>query len=146
MFRLPPRSAVWSPLVASPDNSSTFYSVDGLFPSNSILPILREAVSIITPLLLSENQSPKILPKQRKSWTKAERVTAGKATTATSIEHLTQLVECTSITLIYNTLIPLPYTSSEMLMRVVNVKRAVTLTYHILYWKSKSIASYLFSI
>ena len=97
MFRLPPRSAVWSSLVASPDNSSTFSSVDGLFPSNSIYPILHETVSIITPLLLSENPSPKITPKQRKSWTKAERITASKATIATSIEHLMQLVECTSV-------------------------------------------------
>jgi len=97
LFRLPQRSAIWLPLVTAPDSSSTFSSVDGLFPSNCILPILREAVSIITPLLLSENQSPKISPKIRKRWTNAERVTAGKATTATSIEHLTELVECTSV-------------------------------------------------
>jgi hypothetical protein len=77
-----------------------FSSIDGLFPSNSILPILREAVSIITPLLLSENESAKIASKKRKAWTKIERATAGRATTANSIEHLTQLVECTSASLI----------------------------------------------
>ena len=47
---------------------------------------------------------------------------------------------------IYNILTPPPYTSSEMLMRVVNVKREVTLTYHIMYWKSESTAYYFLSI
>jgi hypothetical protein len=71
-----------------------FSSSSGLFPSNSIFPTLREAVSIITPLVLAQNQNIKIASKNRKSWTKSERFTAANATPADSIEHLTELVEC----------------------------------------------------
>jgi len=132
VFRLPPRSAVWSPLVTATDGSSMFSSVDGLFPSNSILPNLREAISIITPLLLSENESAKISPKKRKAWTKIERATASRATTVNSIEHLTQLVECTS-SLLYNMLMLSLYASSKRLMRAVYAKKTVTSKCLILY-------------
>jgi len=92
-FKLPPRSAVWLSVAATPEPGSAFSSVKGLFPSNSILPILRDAVSIITPLILAWNPSPKINPKKRKQWTAKERLKAKEAFSATSLENLTRLVE-----------------------------------------------------
>jgi hypothetical protein len=89
---LPPRSAIWLPLLTSPESDSTFTSLDGLFPSSSILPILQDAVSIVTPLILDNNPNPKIAPKKRKTWTATERVTASNAIHATSVEHLILLV------------------------------------------------------
>jgi hypothetical protein len=92
LFILPSRSALWSPVLADPGPNSIFTSVNGLFQSSSILPILRDAVSIITPLILAKNQSPKIMPKKRKGWTKIERIKADKGILASSAEHLMQLV------------------------------------------------------
>jgi hypothetical protein len=60
---------------------------------NSIIPGLREAISITTPLILSQNPSPKVKSKKHKSWTKAEQILAGKAIPASSVEHLKELVE-----------------------------------------------------
>jgi len=69
------------------------YCFESLSPSNSVIAELSEAILITTPLILSENPSPKIQPKQRKAWTKIERTKAGSAVPATSIDHLKQLVE-----------------------------------------------------
>jgi hypothetical protein len=93
LFVLPPRSVAWLPVVTAPDSNSVFSSSKGLYPSNSILPILRDAVSIITPLVLAQNKSPKIEPKKRKQWTAKERLLAKEAVPTTSLENLTELVE-----------------------------------------------------
>ncbi len=69
------------------------YSFESLSPSNSVLAELREAILIVTPLILSDNPSPKIQPKQRKAWTKIERTKAESAAPAASVDHLKQLVE-----------------------------------------------------
>jgi hypothetical protein len=68
-------------------------SFESLSPSGSVLAELREAILITTPLILAENPSPKIQPKQRRAWTKTERTKAENAVPATSVDHLKQLVE-----------------------------------------------------
>ena len=93
LFVLPCRSKAWSSTLVSPQSNSTFASASGLHPSNSIIPDLRDAVSINTPLILSQNPSPKIDPRKRKAWTKAERILAAGAIPASSEEHLKELVE-----------------------------------------------------
>jgi hypothetical protein len=92
LFVLPSRSEVWSSVLALP-NQSMSYSFESLSPSNSVIAELREAISIVTPLILSDNPSPKIQPKQRKAWTKTERAKAASAVPAASIDDLKQLVE-----------------------------------------------------
>ncbi len=92
LFVLPRRSEGWSSVLALPDRSMS-YSFESLSPSNSVLAELREAILIVTPLILSDNPSPKIQPKQRKAWTKIERTKAESAAPAASVDHLKQLVE-----------------------------------------------------
>ena len=130
LFVLPCRSKAWS---VSPHPNSTFASTSGLHPSNSIIPDLREAVSIITPLILSQNPSPKIDPRKRKTWTKAERILAADAIPASSVEHLKELVEYL-VRLVVLALITW-YTSSKTHTRVGSANRTTISEYCTQYLK-----------
>ncbi|KIM74023.1 hypothetical protein PILCRDRAFT_14754 [Piloderma croceum F 1598] len=92
LFVLPRRSDIWSSVLALSDRSM-HCSFESLSPSNSVLGELREAILIVTPLILSDNPSPKIQPKQRRAWTKTERTKAESAAPAASIDHLKQLLK-----------------------------------------------------
>ena len=92
LFVLPRRSEAWSSVLALPDQSASC-SFKSLSPSGTVLSELREAILIVTPLILAENPSPKIQPKQRRAWTQTEQTKAGSAVPAASIDHLKQLVE-----------------------------------------------------
>jgi hypothetical protein len=70
-----------------------FCSVDGFSTVDSAIPILQDAVKIVTPLVLSQNPNPKVGPRNRKSWTKEHREEAERnAILASSLDHLTRLV------------------------------------------------------
>jgi hypothetical protein len=71
-----------------------FSSVDGFSTADFTIPILRDPVKIITPLVLSQNPNPKVGPRNRKAWTRKHREEAERnAILASSLVHLTQLVE-----------------------------------------------------
>jgi hypothetical protein len=96
LFVLPRRSEAWSSILTLPCQS-TSCSFESLSPSASVLSELREAILITTPLILAQNPSPKIQPKQRRAWTKNERTKAASAVHAASIDHLKELVEYLTI-------------------------------------------------
>jgi hypothetical protein len=96
LFVLPRRSEAWSSVLALPDQSASC-SFESLSPSTSVLSELREAILITTPLILAQNPSPKIQPKQRRAWTKTERTKAENAVPAASIDCLKELVEYLAI-------------------------------------------------
>lgn len=59
-----------------------------------MVPNLQDAIEIPTPITLAKNPAVKISPEKVKEWTKAARLVAAAAPVATSVDHLTDTVEC----------------------------------------------------